>query len=60
MHGSPDPGCDCVMQGIIDADKAIKGAFGLVTPFGAELSNEADSGQSHRAAHNIGMAPTPQ
>lgn len=49
-----------VMQGIIDADKAIKGAFGLVTPFGAEVANDAPIGQSHRAEHNIGMAPTPQ
>ena len=53
-----------VMQGIINADKAIKGALGLVVPFGAEVPNVApgtEQGQSARAIHNIGgQAPMPQ
>lgn len=58
-----------VLQGIINADKAIKGALGLVVPFGAEVPNMApgtgpvslEQGQSARATHNgAGQAPMPQ
>ena len=53
-----------VMQGIIDADRAIKGALGLVVPFDAEVPNVApgaEQGQSAHAMHNgAGQAPMPQ
>jgi hypothetical protein len=42
------------MQGIVNADKAIKGALGLVVPFDAEVPSQAPV-----TAPKAGEAPMP-